>query len=367
MRRFEPAVRTGRIYEYTAQVLRVLLRRSPSRLAPIIRWIHGRLDPDIGTLSYGTGVSGPSGSELTGVRGLRDSLKPGWRSMLEEPSRTLPEIDSGRWALEHAALDNVERLLHACGWTQMRGDVLEVGPHLGIRAAALASRGHRVVGIDDPRYYLAGATSAHPDLQELADVRDWLDSAREAVIRSCSVLHAVDELHIEFRHEDFLRTRVEDQSMDLVVSWEVLEHVADPDKAFEQVARVLRPGGYTYHEYNPFFCVTGGHSLGTTDVPFSHARLDREMFRAFVDHVRPDEATQDMAFLDQALNRTTIEQMESAAVAAGLEILAMVALPTLSDLRFVSSETLEEVRWLYPTARLEDLIARTVWLVARKA
>lgn len=45
------------------------------------------------------------------------------------------------------------------------------------------------------------------------------------------------------RHEDLHRLSFADSSLDLVVSNDVMEHVHSPRRAFQEIARVLRPGG----------------------------------------------------------------------------------------------------------------------------
>lgn len=45
------------------------------------------------------------------------------------------------------------------------------------------------------------------------------------------------------RHEDAEHLSFADASVDVVVSCDVLEHVAEPRRAFAEIARVLRPGG----------------------------------------------------------------------------------------------------------------------------
>ena len=45
------------------------------------------------------------------------------------------------------------------------------------------------------------------------------------------------------RHEDIHSLSFADDSIDLIVSADVMEHVASPARAFSEVARVLRPGG----------------------------------------------------------------------------------------------------------------------------
>jgi len=49
--------------------------------------------------------------------------------------------------------------------------------------------------------------------------------------------------HRGFRCEDLAAMTFDDASFDLVVTQDVLEHVMDPEAAFREVARTLRPGG----------------------------------------------------------------------------------------------------------------------------
>ena len=46
-----------------------------------------------------------------------------------------------------------------------------------------------------------------------------------------------------FRNEDLSRQTFADESFDLVITQDVMEHVLDPEAAFREIARTLRPGG----------------------------------------------------------------------------------------------------------------------------
>jgi methyltransferase family protein len=51
------------------------------------------------------------------------------------------------------------------------------------------------------------------------------------------------EIEHGFRNEDLARQTFEDESFDLVITQDVMEHVLDPEAAFREIARTLRPGG----------------------------------------------------------------------------------------------------------------------------
>jgi SAM-dependent methyltransferase len=50
-------------------------------------------------------------------------------------------------------------------------------------------------------------------------------------------------MHKDFRCEDLEHQTFADQSFDLVVTQDVLEHVLHPQAAFAEIARTLKPGG----------------------------------------------------------------------------------------------------------------------------
>jgi SAM-dependent methyltransferase len=73
-----------------------------------------------------------------------------------------------------------------------------------------------------------------------------------------------------------------DASVDAVWSRTALEHIQPIDRALDEVARVLRPGGVAHHVIDPFFWLKGCHARGLTDLPWAHARLELDDYERFV-------------------------------------------------------------------------------------
>ncbi|NPA90515.1 MAG: methyltransferase domain-containing protein [Chloroflexi bacterium] len=63
------------------------------------------------------------------------------------------------------------------------------------------------------------------------------------------VLHTYDGYHMPFPDDYF----------DVVMSNAVLEHVEDMPRLVEELARVTRPGGISYHLWHNYYSLSGGH------------------------------------------------------------------------------------------------------------
>ena len=64
----------------------------------------------------------------------------------------------------------------------------------------------------------------------------------EADIEYAKALNAAVE-NVEYRVEDALNLSFEDNSFDLIISVDVIEHVGQPERMVEEISRVLKPGG----------------------------------------------------------------------------------------------------------------------------
>lgn len=234
-------------------------------------------------------------------------------------------------------------------------DVLVVGASDGAESALLAGMGHRVTGIDYGSAFLG----------ELAQRRARVfASARRhaATLGLTRQEHAASPRLIE---DDLTRSQLPAASFDLIVSWQTLEHVMDLPAAMHSMRRLLRPGGLTFHEYNPFFALDGGHSLCTLDAPWLHARLAPDDVQRFLRKHRPATADEAWAFYAHALNRQPQSAVMEAAARAGLATEAFVPRTRTEDLMLLTPEVLAEARSLDGRVTVVDLISRIVRVVLR--
>lgn len=86
-----------------------------------------------------------------------------------------------------------------------------------------------------------------------------------------------------FVQGDTLGLPVRDRSFDLCYSIATLEHVDDPFRALQEMARVLRPGGYGYVQAAPLYHSPFGHHMFGyfDDLPWVHLRRSPDEILTF--------------------------------------------------------------------------------------
>lgn len=91
------------------------------------------------------------------------------------------------------------------------------------------------------------------------------------------------------KYSEIIRIAVADGSelpfadgiFDVVISINVLEHVVDPLAVMKECRRVLRPGGYFYLHFPPFYSPWGPHLDGWINFPWPHLIFsERSLVRA---------------------------------------------------------------------------------------
>lgn len=118
-------------------------------------------------------------------------------------------------------------------------------------------------------------------------------------------------------HADALSAPFQSKAFDMILCASLIEHVPDPGRLLEEIARLLRTGGIAYLSYPPFYSPLGGHH-------FSPFHLLGEKAALYIAHKRrrharttckADEASAypcsyRQAFGDWGLYRRTIAQVE---------------------------------------------------------
>lgn len=138
---------------------------------------------------------------------------------------------------------------------------------------------------------------------------------------------------VTLQNMDGMNLQFPDNSFDLVVSSNVLEHVPDPRRFISEAARVLKPNGLCYMETAPVWSSARGHHImqfmieenlphetnfredGSIVPDWGHLTLDRhQMANAIRDKVLPDTLEYILWYLYDSgdLNRTPWRDIQSA-------------------------------------------------------
>lgn len=309
---------------------------------------------------------GSDGNRFRRFSGYRDLVVPRWPGHFK-PQPDPPVVKESEIAGARERARSLERFLQIYGLSLVGADVLEAGCYGGAYSFALAELGAKHVdGIDIPEYGVREVPGREVCASTLERQSRWLQQLREATAR----LYDGDSVGRVSDRVAFFDLDVADldreNAYDVIVSWQTLEHVIAPEGAITNMYRALRAGGVCFHEYNPFFCLDGGHSLCTLDFPYGHVRLPDGDFERYVRTYRPQELDAAMNFFRQSLNRMTLGELRHYCTTAGFEILAFMAWHCREDLQSVDRTILSQCSALYSTITIGDLLSRFVWILLRK-
>ncbi|WP_027186563.1 class I SAM-dependent methyltransferase [Desulfovibrio inopinatus] len=164
--------------------------------------------------------------------------------------------------------------------TKPNNTILHIGPggFLGLECC-LYSMGHSVVSVDANSFGMQ-----YPDVsdsyQRYVSFFDEFISQEGADVEKDNLAQRFHELFIQngstvlldaskvpffFPHR-LSSIPLEDESVDVVISFAVLEHVRDPEKCISEIRRVLRPGGFSFQkivtrDHRSFSNISGYHAF----------------------------------------------------------------------------------------------------------
>ncbi len=302
--------------------------------------------------------------------GLRTQLKPGWKSMLDINYDKLPQPSDLSPSLVENNLNaarQVKKKLDINGFDLSGKRLMEIGCYDGAWAYALSHVFQApVTAIDIPAYYIYQAPNRELNHQNVEKQRKWLATLQELTAQKFQQA-GIPTQNVTFYEEDITHlTHHKDARFDALFSREVLEHVKEPVNAFQNMFRLLNTGGICFHEYNPFFSINGGHSLCTLDIPYGHARLTPQDFQRYIETFHPRETTEAMAFYNENLNRMSLADLEKFARQANFKIPLLLTYPQNQYLQFIDDDALSQVKKIYPTVTLQDLLCPLVRVIMQR-
>jgi len=291
---------------------------------------------------------------------LRNKIRPGWESIYQRPSQfsTDKNIIEENIKNGKVAVDKLLPLINTFLNGINNKSVLEIGCHSGANSFRIAELGAKnVMGTEFSGYKI----DSIGEKLLLEEVNDELKVYRNKISKFFSKTDKVT-----FVDDDICNSNLVENTYDLVCSWDVFEHLSDPAKALMNIAKVLKPEGISIHEYNPFHCLNGGHSLCTLDFLWGHAQLDQDDFLRYLKKIRPLELKKAGAFYNKGLNRMTLNELVQHSKSAGLEIVALFKFTKEQHVRMLNMDILDRCRKNYSSIVAEDLVTPRIIVVHKK-
>ncbi|MFO8061577.1 MAG: class I SAM-dependent methyltransferase [bacterium] len=303
------------------------------------------------------------GNEHKMLKGLKDLLKPGWQKNLNrEFTFQIPGRKESQMRLRSSGekLNDMSAQLEQYGISLHGKSVLEVGCYGGT-VSMLMHRDYntRNTAIDLPRYYI---TQRNEDInpEHMDEQVIYLEKLRNVFLEAAGL----DINAVQFLNDDITDSGLGSDSFDFIFSFETLEHVTDPRAMFKELSRLLRPGGYMYHHYNPFFSLTGGHSYATTDILWGHALLNIDDIQRYFRHYRPAEEQYAVSFLKSNLNRMTVGNLK-AYINNRFSLIDMLCQSDHDYSKILSKNSIEQSKRLYPSLIPEDMTSDSITIILK--
>lgn len=147
-----------------------------------------------------------------------------------------------------------------------------------------------------------------------------VDVDRNAVSQATAAARASNAANCRFEWSENGHLPFADCSFDAVLSTDTFEHVMDLNLAFQEVARVLRPGGSLLTRFGPlFYSPHGYHLYWACQVPYAHLLFGLDAIGSIRaarggSHVRP------ASWQDLGLNGKRFDDYRRSVDAAGLDV-----------------------------------------------
>lgn len=158
-----------------------------------------------------------------------------------------------------------------------------------------------------------------------------------------------------------------ENKFDLIYSTSVLEHLMDIDGSLLEMNNLLKNNGIIFHNYNPYFCVNGGHALGIGDFPFMHLQLSHEEYISYLKKNRPFESEMAISWVNENMNKKISQKiMKEKLSKAGFEILYFSSFNYNRHNFDITPEIYSNIKRNYNFLNIDDLLGLSVTVIAKK-
>ena len=301
-----------------------------------------------------------SGFEMPIVPGFREQVKSNWRKGFK--TFEYQPIAADKVNNLKNDVKNASNILSKLDIPLQGKKIMDIGCYLGIQCfGAMELGAESAVGIDIPEYYINASSDKEINASQILTQRR--DDIRK--------FHPhLDQSKISFEDTSVFEMDYENE-FDIIFSWETFEHITNPEEALKRIHKALKPGGISFNAYNPFFCISGGHSMCTLDFPFAHALMTNEDFKKYIDTVPLDDRPENYSemsydFFTKGLNRMTMADLANYITDTGFETLSFLPIPDMNIMNILDPSVLEASKKLYPNIQLNDFLCSNIYFILKK-
>jgi len=240
-------------------------------------------------------------------------------------------------------------------------DVLEIGCYTGAFLRAIQTSCKSVSGLDSS------------DLHDHTNTAEGKQRIKEYLKRIRNFSATEKQIPFAKRTGDqqlitYFDSKIEDfyprQKWDLIISFDVFEHILDLEGAFTKIQEILRPDGYLITFYHPFFCETGAH-FDRTGIPWGHCVLNQNDLNNYFDKFEAAEAALAKKSIQTDCNRLTRKDFYELADRHDLEIIDDYPIK-IRDNTAIPKSYVQMARKLYPSVTTYDFLAEYCLIICKK-
>ena len=138
-----------------------------------------------------------------------------------------------------------------------------------------------------------------------------------------------DSNYLDFQVSSPTHLPIDSNTVDVVISWSVFEHVEDFTALWSEIRRVLKPGGYIFTQIWPMFWSEHGTHLWPwlNDSFIQYRYSEKDICNQVKTSISDSDLAESVVDLFKSCNRVTVDELQISMLDAGLT-LAKVELST---------------------------------------
>lgn len=129
-------------------------------------------------------------------------------------------------------------------------------------------------------------------------------------------------LPVEIRKGSHDRTPVDDASLDILMCWDVFEHILDPEQVLAEWRRMLKPDGRAFVSFGPlWYHPHGVHLWECFPAPWTHVLFPEKTVVATRHYLKQDDLDPNVItrYRDLGFNQMTVRRFKQLLRRSGLE------------------------------------------------